>query len=430
VENEPRPHPGSRLAVWFLYAIFIAATVSGTALARVGHGLELAQWVVPAACFAAVITASLLISWAGEAAQFLISQGLIVAIIALLQVLPEFMIEAVFAWRADTPNMLANLTGSNRLLMGLGWPLIYVTAMTAHWIKTKRLLGPIELRPEHAVEVWALIISSGYFLVILARGSFVLWDGFVLFAMFIAYLVILSKLPPEEEGKEDLLAPSLALVELPKRTCVSAVAVILLISGSTMVLVTGPFVDSMKAVAKNFHIAEFYFVQWVAPFLTEFPEKVTAFYWAKRVSTANMALLNMVSSKVNQWTLLASMIPIVYCVSNGWHKGVFEHAVPMEDKAIEVWLSLAMTMYGSACLLKRRFTGVNCFFLFTLWLIQFLNPDPKMALFPQLGDMRHTTTYIFAGLTVFELAWNWRAMTPLQDLKEIVRLIRSQSRKA
>ena len=70
--------------------------------------------------FAAVIAASMLISWSAEAAQFLISQGLAVAIIALLQVLPEFMIEFVFAYRGDTPNMLANLTGSNRLLMGLG----------------------------------------------------------------------------------------------------------------------------------------------------------------------------------------------------------------------------------------------------------------------------------------------------------------------
>src|SRR4051812_24594883 len=98
VENEPArptesplPAPRSRIGVWILYAAFIAATMGGTALARVGPGFGLASWVVPAACFAAVITASLLISWAGEAAQFLISQGLIVAIIALLQVLPEFM---------------------------------------------------------------------------------------------------------------------------------------------------------------------------------------------------------------------------------------------------------------------------------------------------------------------------------------------------
>src|SRR5207244_469263 len=161
-----------------LHLIFIFATAGGTFLAFTGNPHE--GWLVPIASFAAVITASLLISWSGEAAQFLISQGLIVAIIALLQVLPEFMIEAVFAWHADTKNMLANLTGSNRLLMGLGWPLIYVTAMVAHWLKTGRRLGPIELRPEHAVEVWALIISSGYFLVILLRGRFVIWDGLIL----------------------------------------------------------------------------------------------------------------------------------------------------------------------------------------------------------------------------------------------------------
>ena len=48
-----------------------------------------------------------------------------------------------------------------------------------------------------------------------------------------------------------------------------------------------------------------FFIQWVAPFLSEFPEKVSAFLWARRVTHAPMALMNMVSSNINQWTLLA-----------------------------------------------------------------------------------------------------------------------------
>ena len=61
----------------------------------------------------------------------------------------------------------------------------------------------------------------------------------------------------------------------------------------------------------------FVFVQWVAPFVSEFPEKVSAFYWARTVDRASMALMNMVSSNINQWTLLAAMLPIVYLVSRG-----------------------------------------------------------------------------------------------------------------
>src|SRR4051812_12913019 len=198
--------PPNKVAVAVLYAVFVLATLAGIGIATTHGGpFRDAAWAVPLASFVAVITASLLLSWSAEAAEFLISQGLIVAIIALLQVLPEFMIEAVFAWRRDLDNMMANLTGSNRLLMGFGWPMIYVTAMVSHFLKTRKFLGPIELRPEDSIQTWALIVSSGYFTVIILRKKFILLDGFILLGMFVGYLALLSRLPAEEEGKEDLL---------------------------------------------------------------------------------------------------------------------------------------------------------------------------------------------------------------------------------
>jgi cation:H+ antiporter len=422
VESEPRAP--SRVPVALLYVAFVGATLAGIGIAATNGGPWAgSRWAVPAASFAAVITASLLLSWSAEAAQFVVSQGLIVAIIALLQVLPEFMIEAVFAWRLDTPNMLANLTGSNRLLMGFGWPMIYATASAAHFAEARKPLGPIELEPAHAIEVWALIVSSGYFIVILLRRSFVVWDGLVLFALFGLYLLLLALMPAEEEGKEDLLAPSRVLVELPRKAGFAVVGGILALAGATMVLIANPFVDSMKVIASAFGIQEFTFVQWIAPFLTEFPEKVTAFYWAKRVKTAPIALLNMVSSKVNQWTLLASMVPVVYALSLSRHGRPVE-AVPISAHlAPELWLSVAMTFYGAACLLKRRFTAANAAVLFVLWLVQFVCPNDAHSLLPG-KDMRLVTTYVFAALTPLELAWNARHMTPLADLREVGRLMR------
>lgn len=425
MENEQTPPP-SRTLVWVLYALFVAATLGGIWIASSQGGPWAgSKWAVPIASFVAVIAASLLLSWSAEAGEFIVSQGFIVATIALVQVLPEFMIEAVFAWRRDTPNMLANLTGSNRLLMGLGWPMIYVTCFVAHFLRTRKLHGPIVLEPKHSIEVWALIVSSGYFLVIVLHKQFVVLDGIVLLFLFLAYMGILWLMPAEEEGKEDLLAPSLALVELPRRLCLAVIGAILALGSATMVLIANPFVDSMKVIALSFGIREFYFVQWVAPFLTEFPEKVTAFYWAKRVSTAPIALLNMVSSKVNQWTLLAGMVPLVYSLSLAWHGKALE-PVPIEPRLEpEIWLSIAMTMYGAACLLKRRFTGMNCLVLFTLWFIQFVCPDDEHGWIHTI-DMRRLTTYVFAALTPVELLLNARQLTPLADLREIVRLIRAK----
>ena len=81
----------------------------------------------PSSCFSAFV-----IAWGAEVAQFFMSQGLALAILAWLQTLPEFAVEADIAWRQDVPNMTANFTGSLRLLVGLGWPMIFVVASFAH----------------------------------------------------------------------------------------------------------------------------------------------------------------------------------------------------------------------------------------------------------------------------------------------------------
>src|SRR6476661_6556889 len=83
--------------------------------------------------FPCILLSAFVIAWGAEAAQFLISQGLALAILAWLQTLPEFAVEAVIAWQAgkdmsQSHLAIANFTGSLRLLVGLGWPMIYFVA--------------------------------------------------------------------------------------------------------------------------------------------------------------------------------------------------------------------------------------------------------------------------------------------------------------
>ena len=59
------------------------------------QGAASAVWTFPS-----VLGSAMLIAWAAEAAQFLLSQGLALAILAWLQTLPEFAVEAVIAWEA------------------------------------------------------------------------------------------------------------------------------------------------------------------------------------------------------------------------------------------------------------------------------------------------------------------------------------------
>ncbi len=79
--------------------------------------------------FPSILFSSFVIAWAAEAAQFLMSQGLALAILAWLQTLPEFAVEAVIAWQAGKdPNKthlaIPNFTGSLRPLVGPGLPMI------------------------------------------------------------------------------------------------------------------------------------------------------------------------------------------------------------------------------------------------------------------------------------------------------------------
>src|SRR5437764_15110427 len=125
--------------------------------------------------FPAMIAAAVVVAWAAEAAEFLISQGLALAILALVQTMPEFAVEAVIAWKAGKDHSMvhlaiANFTGSLRLLTGLGWPMIY--AVAAFYSKRKgKTLGRILLPDDHAIEVIGLLPPMAYFVVIWAKGS-------------------------------------------------------------------------------------------------------------------------------------------------------------------------------------------------------------------------------------------------------------------
>src|SRR5205085_12283252 len=109
-------------------------------------------WTAPA-----ILVAAMLIAWAAESAQFFIAQGFALAILAWLQTLPEFAVEAVLAWKQQVPLLLANLTGALRLLTGLGWPLIYATAALFHRKRRRSRMLDVAVPEERCVQVVALL---------------------------------------------------------------------------------------------------------------------------------------------------------------------------------------------------------------------------------------------------------------------------------
>jgi cation:H+ antiporter len=127
----------------------------------------------------------------------------------------------------------------------------------------------------------------------------------------------------------------------------------------------------MLKYAVYFGVSEYLFIQWVAPFLSEFPEKLSAMYWARQRGKASMALMNMVSANINQWTMLAAMIPAVYSLSQG-------HVmfVPFDDQQRkEILLTISQSLLGMLLLSNMSFHIVEAAGIFILWGSQFLVPD-------------------------------------------------------
>ncbi|MGH8976808.1 MAG: sodium:proton exchanger, partial [Acidimicrobiia bacterium] len=128
-KHAPEPlqseHPArQRMAI----VLAVAAVMPGVAI-RV---LDLHPEPLLAACAfgLAVVGAAFMLAWGAEVIQLDISAGLALALLALIAVLPEYAVDFVFTWKAGenpdefAPLALANMTGANRLLIGIGWSMV------------------------------------------------------------------------------------------------------------------------------------------------------------------------------------------------------------------------------------------------------------------------------------------------------------------
>ena len=335
--------------------------------------------------FASVVAAAMMIAWAAEASQYSISQGLALAIVAIVQTLPEFFVEGAIAWNAGKdpvgwlPNVTANFTGANRLLTGLGWPLILFTAMLSKSGSKRSGIHVIALRREQSIEVVFMLGATLYYVLIWLRGSLEIVDTVVLLATFLGYLWMLSRLPSEREDPQAVLdASPRAIVDLRTRKHrIVAILGLFSFSGLVFVFISTPFVDSINTIAVALFGAGagFFFIQWIAPFLSEFPEKVTAFHWARKVKLAPMALLNFVSSAVNELTALVAIIPIVFALSVG-----AIGPVSLTAHRDEVLLTMAQSLYACVCLMDLKYDVRNALLLLGLWLVSTAFIETRFAI--------------------------------------------------
>ena len=378
--------------------IVIMAAV--TAIALPGVILRLTSTHVSSALAAvifglAVVSAAFMLAWAAEAIQLDISAGLALAVLALIAVLPEYAVDFVFTNKAGNtyakynacvaPNApkdftnnchlaLANMTGGNQLLVGVGWSMVVLLAVgRAKTLKRKGVdlsaehdvdEHQVNLERSHAIDISFLILAAVYGLTLPLRSSLSLIDAVVLVSIFVAYLIRIAGSPAEEPH---LVGPALLIGNLAQRKRRITVAIMFLVAAGIILLVAEHFAEALVDTGTEFGISEFLLVKWLAPLASEAPELLVAGLFAWRLN-ANSALGALISSKVNQWTLLVGTLPIVFAISS---KSL--HGLPLDSlQRSELFVTAAQSVFAVAIVADRSMSKREAQGLLSIFIVQFV----------------------------------------------------------
>lgn len=310
----------------------------------------------------AVVAASFVLAWAAEAVRKDISGALAVALLALVAVLPEYAVDLYYAFVSGTdPDMAqyasANMNGSNRLLLGFGWPLVVLVALYA---QRKRVL---KLPRDTRRDVAMLFLLTVFSIFIPFGGSIPMIFGILLIAIFIVHLVVASKAETEEEPEFVSVAAELA--ELPTKTRRVTLTSLFLISAVVILISAEPFANSLVESGSNLGIDSYLLVQWLAPLASEAPEFIVAVLFALRGMGA-MAIGTLIASKINQWSLLVGSIPVAHFFGGGSANMV------LDARQIEEFtLTISQTILGIAIIIGLRFHWASAAALVGLFSLQF-----------------------------------------------------------
>lgn len=235
---------------WWPYAVAGGSTLPW--LIAVGAGLHPAHAITAALAGIAILGAAFLLSWGCEVAEMDVPQAIAVSLLALVAVLPEYAVDATFAWKAaahpeNAGYAIANMTGGNRLLLGVGWPLVVIIAW---WRGGNRgsYKFHVQLPADMGVEVAVLLLATLYAAVPVYRGSLTLVDTAVYVVMYVAYLIAGSR----TEGHEpEIVGPAAVLAELGTGLRRASVVGMFVFAAGAIFLAAEPFAEALVATGRE-----------------------------------------------------------------------------------------------------------------------------------------------------------------------------------
>lgn len=346
----------------------------------------------------AIFSASFILTWACEVMQIDIPQAVAIALVALIAVLPEYAVDMYFTWMAGKDPSgeyihyaVANMTGANRLLIGVGWAVIIL-------IFSFKYRKKVVIESSHKTELFFLMLATVYAIFTTLKGSLNLFDTVVLIGIFIWYIAIIIRKPVEEEPLE---GPAKVIADLPKTKRLIVTWGLFVIAACVIFADAEFFSEGIVASGELLGVNKFLLVQWLAPIASEAPEFIVAITFALR-GNAGLALGSLISSKLNQWTLLVGMIPLVYSISSG-----STNHMPLEATQMhELLLTAAQSAFAIALIAGLVAGKKEAFFLFTLFILQFMSPlyDKFMPQYIPFASSPHDTVLITFSIIYIILA--------------------------
>ena len=416
---------------WTYFFIAILATLPWLFIVFFGprdatHHIALAPALIATLSGLAILGAAFLLSWGAEVAQLDMAQALALVILSLIAILPEYSVDMAFAWSAGkglaasqnplTANLpetarlldnahfaIANMTGANRILIGIAWSAV----VFIHCWKTKS--RAVQIEASRIVEMKYLLLATMYSFTLPLKALFGigihLIDAVILVTIFAFYTRAASQ---TEHVEPELVGPPAAIAQLGTAKRRALVFALFLFAAGAIFLAAHPFAESLVSVGRTYQINEFLLVQWIAPLASEMPEFIVAGLFAWRGFPA-MGMGTLISSKVNQWTLLVGLLPVVYSIAAGQTA-----TLPLDgQQRSEVFLTSAQSLFALTVLLNFFISVREALALFGLFMAQFLTQMAINVLHPpgaaaeaqalhltEVSQLAFSAIYIAMGLFI------------------------------
>jgi len=412
-----------------LTAGWVAVTVTG---------LDLGPLRTVAVSGIAVLGASFLLAWGAETAEKDVPRAFAIAVLAVLAVAPEYAVDALYAWNAgaggataeacagftaaeveagttslaeachDANLAIANMTGANRILIGIGWAgiaafTVWRAAKTRDPAVEKRpgaLADVVKLDTDIATEIAFLFLATGWAFFVPLGGGVGVFDTLLLVGLYATYIGLVLKGDIDHEEPTVGVPAYLQSWSLPWRPLV--VLTLFGYSGLMIFTAVEPFAHGLEVIGVENGVPEFFMIQWVAPLASESPELiVVAVLVNKARSTAGFNAL--ISSKLNQWTLLIGTIAVVYSLALG-RVGT----LPFDARqAAEIWITAGQSFFALSVLVNFEISIREAALLFVLFISQVILEFALIRDYVVLPVSSHdlllvyTAVYIAAGIALF-----------------------------